>query len=169
MILEDPPLIKTSLIITNFDFMKTTNKKILITGGAGFIGGHLCEYALENGNDVVIVDSFNDETSTPVEKAKNVEHIKDTASKHNKKLTIYQCSITDEESLNKIFFDENPHILIHAASLVKDRWSMDVPLEFIDINIKGSQVLINSSAKTKSLEQILFISSRSAVGEVIDA
>ena len=45
----------------------------------------------------------------------------------------------------KTFMDENPNILIHAASLVKDRWSMDVPLEFIDFNVRGTQVLINSS------------------------
>jgi UDP-glucuronate 4-epimerase len=149
--------------------MNIKDKKILITGGAGFIGGHLCEYALINGNDVVVVDSFNDETSTPAEKVKNIEHIQGTANKNKKNLTVYQCNITDEESLNKIFKDENPHILIHAASLVKDRWSMDAPLDFIDVNVKGSQILINSSSKSKSLEQILFISSRSAVGEVLDA
>ena len=149
--------------------MKITNKKILITGGAGFIGGHLCEYALENGNDVVIVDSINNETSTPEEKARNLENIKDTAVRYNKKLTFYPCNINDEDQLNKIFMDENPNILIHAASLVKDRWSMDVPLEFIDVNVRGTQVLINSSSNASSLEQILFISSRSAVGEVSSA
>ena len=46
---------------------------------------------------------------------------------------------------------------------------MDVPLEFIDINVRGSQILINASSNVDSLEQIIFISSRSAVGEVPDA
>ena len=43
---------------------------------------------------------------------------------------------------------------------------MDVPLDFIDVNVLGSQILISSSSKAESLEQIIFISSRSAVGEV---
>jgi UDP-glucuronate 4-epimerase len=47
--------------------------------------------------------------------------------------------------------------------------SMDIPLDFIDTNVRGSQILINASSNAKSLEQIIFISSRSAVGEVPDA
>ena len=42
---------------------------------------------------------------------------------------------------------------------------MNVPLDFIDVNVRGSQILINASSKVESLEQIIFISSRSAVGE----
>ena len=142
------------------------NKKILVTGGAGFVGGHFCELALEKGYDIVIIDIFNNETSDQQEKSTNINHIRDTARKNKAKLKVYRCSITDEDALNKIFIDEKPNILIHSASLVKDRWSMDIPLDFIDVNVRGSQILINASSKVKSLEQIIFISSRSAVGEV---
>ena len=140
-----------------------------MTGGAGFVGGHFCELALEKGYDVVIIDVFNDETSSPQEKSANIKCIKDTAENNKAKLKVYTCSITDEEAVNKIFIDEQPNIVVHAASLVKDRWSMDVPLDFIDANIRGSQILINASKKVDELEQIIFISSRSAVGEVPDA
>jgi len=149
--------------------MIKVNKKILVTGGAGFVGGHLCELALDKGYDVVIIDVFNDETTSPQEKYANIKCIKDTAENNKAKLKVYTCSGTDEEALIKIFIDEQPNILIHAASLVKDRWSMDVPLEFIDVNIRGSQVLINASSNVESLEQIIFISTRSAVGEVKEA
>jgi len=149
--------------------MSKANKKILVTGGAGFVGGHFSELALEKGYDVVIIDVFNDETSSPLEKASNIKHIEITAEKNGSKLKVYRCSITDEKALNDIFIDEQPNIIVHAASLVKDRWSMDVPLEFIDVNVRGSQILINASSNSKSLEQIIFISSRSAVGEVQDA
>jgi UDP-glucuronate 4-epimerase len=149
--------------------MSNLNKKILVTGGAGFVGGHFCELALEKGYDVVIIDVFNDETSSPQEKSANIKCIKDTAENNKAKLKVYTCSITDEEAVNKIFIDEQPNIVVHAASLVKDRWSMDVPLEFIDVNVRGTQILINSSSNVESLEQIIFISTRSAVGEVQDA
>jgi len=149
--------------------MKDINKTILVTGGAGFVGGHFCELALKKGYKVVIVDIFNDETSGQAEKSTNIKHIEDTANKNNAQLKVYPCSINDEGALNKIFLDEQPNIIVHAASLVKDRWSMDVPLEFLEANVIGSQIIINASKNANSLEQIVFISSRSAVGEVQDA
>lgn len=149
--------------------MINLNKKILVTGGAGFVGGHFCELALEKGYDIVIIDIFNNETSDEQQKTTNINHIRDTARKNKAKLKVYRCSITDEDALNKIFIDESPNILVHSASLVMDRLSMDIPLDFIDVNVRGSQILINASSNAKSLEQIIFISSRSAVGEVPSA
>lgn len=149
--------------------MINSNKKILVTGGAGFVGGHFCELALEKGYDVVIIDIFNNETSDEQQKTVNINHIRDSARKNKAKLKVYRCSITDEDALNEIFIDERPNILVHSASLVMDRLSMDIPIDFIDTNVRGSQILINASSNAKSLEQIIFISSRSAVGEVPDA
>ena len=149
--------------------MTNSNKKILVPGGAGFVGGHFCELALEKGYDVVIIDIFNNETSDEQQKTANINHIRDSARRNKAKLKVYRCSITDEDALNKIFIDERPSILVHSASLVMDRLSMDIPLDFIDANVRGSQILINASSNAKSLEQIIFISSRSAVGEVPDA
>ncbi|MDA0345356.1 MAG: GDP-mannose 4,6-dehydratase, partial [Proteobacteria bacterium] len=124
---------------------------------------------LEKGYDIVIIDVFNNETSDEQQKNANLNHIRDTAQKNKAKLKVYRCSITEEDALKKIFIDERPNILVHSASLVMDRLSMDIPLDFIDTNVRGSQILINASSKAKSLEQIIFISSRSAVGEVPDA
>jgi len=149
--------------------MINSNKKILVTGGAGFVGGHFCELALEKGYDIVVIDVFNNETSDEQQKTANINHIRDTARKNKAKLKVYRCSITDENALNKIFIDERPNILVHSASLVMDRLSMDIPLDFIETNVRGSQILIKASSNAKSLEQIIFISSRSAVGEVPDA
>ena len=149
--------------------MINLNKKILVTGGAGFVGGHFCELALEKGYDVVIIDIFNNETSDKQQKTANINHIRESARRNKANLKVYRCSITDENALNKIFIDERPNILVHSASLVMDRLSMDIPLDFIDTNVRGSQILINASSNAKSLEQIIFISSRSAVGEVPDA
>ena len=133
--------------------MNNLNKKILVTGGAGFVGGHFCELALEKGYDVVIVDVFNDETSSLQEKSVNIKYIEDTAKNNKANLKVYPCSITDEGALNKIFKDEQPNILVHAASLVKDRWSMVVPLSHLHFfSKKSSEVML-----TKSGFKILFI------------
>ena len=68
--------------------------KILVAGGAGFVGGHFCELALEKGYDVVTIDVFNDETSDQVEKSININHIKVTARRNKTKLKVYPCSFT---------------------------------------------------------------------------
>ena len=147
--------------------MRDKKEKLLLTGGAGFFGSNLCEYALNNDKyEVVIVDVFNSETSDQKEKFSNVDYLKEEAKKRESNLTTYSCDITQEEPLSQIFVDENPTLVVHAASLVMDRYSMDVPLDFIETNVKGSQVLLNSVSKVKTVEQLIFISSRSAVGEV---
>ena len=57
------------------------NKTILITGGAGFVGSHLCELFLSKGFEVVIVDVFNSETSDKKHKISNVDHLKKVAKR----------------------------------------------------------------------------------------
>jgi nucleoside-diphosphate-sugar epimerase len=144
--------------------------KMLITGGAGFFGGHICEEALQQNCDIVLVDVFNSETSSSANKKKTVDYLESLKIK-NKECNIksYVCDITDESSLRKIFIDEKPTIVIHAASLVMDRASISIPLDFINTNVFGSQVLINVACEINTIEQFIFISSRSAVGEVVGA
>ena len=140
--------------------------KILITGGAGFVGSHLCEYALSHQIEVVVVDVFNDETSSREEKESNIEHLQKIADEAGQRFKVYPCDINDMKALSKILRDEPPSILIHAASLVKDRYSMDVPLDFVETNVRGTQVVLDCLSEVVSLEQLVFISSRSAIGEV---
>ena len=140
--------------------------KILITGGAGFVGSHLCEHAITHHMEVVVVDVFNDETSSREEKESNIEHLQLIADESKQRLKVYPCDINDMRAFSKILRDESPSVLIHAASLVKDRYSMDVPLEFVETNVRGTQVVLDCVSEVSSVEQLVFISSRSAIGEV---
>ena len=139
------------------------NKKILITGGAGFLGGQIAERLLKTSNSVVLLDNFNSETTPSSEKEKTIEHFKENFSPD--KLILYREDIRNIDHINEIINEEKPQIVIHTAALAMDRASMNKSLDFIDVNIRGTQILINAIEAADCIEQIIFISTRSAVGE----
>ena len=142
------------------------DNKILITGGAGFYGSHIATKAIKEGYDVVIVDILNSETTPRKSKEINIEDLIELGEIHNSPIKFYESDITDESEMNSIFYKEQPNILIHAAAVAMDRRSMTYPLEFIHHNVYGSQVIINACSCAKNLKKIIFISTRSAIGEV---
>jgi nucleoside-diphosphate-sugar epimerase len=142
-------------------------EKILVTGGAGFFGGHICEYFINDNKNVVLVDVLNSETTKASYKNKTLEYLIQLNQKNkNSAFSYYICDITNEVELTKIIINEKPTIVIHAAALVMDRASVNLSLEFINVNVLGTQILINALSQLDTVKKIIFISSRSAVGEV---
>ena len=150
--------------------MNKINKcKFLITGGAGFVAGHIAEKALVLGSEVVIIDILNSETTPVDEKIKNTKILQKIAIKNNASFKIHKSDIRDGKSMEDIFLEEKPDIVIHAAALARDRDSMDIPLDFIETNVIGSQNIINAAMKVNTIKQFLVISTRSAVGQTLSA
>ena len=94
-----------------------SDEKILITGGAGFFGSHICEKALKKNYDIILVDIFNSETSPASEKKKTLDYLKTLKNNEKKsQLKSYVCDITDGDgTLMKIFIEEKPTIVVHLA------------------------------------------------------
>lgn len=151
------------------DFGKPESK-VLVTGGAGFFGTHICEQLLLNGNHVVVVDMINSETSTTYEKTENIEYLKKIATNNKKsKFKLYKLNILEEKLLCEILQRESPTICIHAAALVMDRQSVMEPIRYIINNVQGTQSLLNAINQSKTINRLVYISSRSAVGETKSA
>ena len=84
-------------------------KKILVTGGAGFIGSHTCIELLNNGNEVVVVDNLYNANKKSLDVVEKVT---------GKKVTFYEVDIRDEAKLNEVFEkEENIYGVIHFAGL----------------------------------------------------
>ena len=84
-------------------------KKILVTGGAGFIGSHTCIELLNNGNEVVVVDDLYNANKKSLEVVERVT---------GKKVTFYEVDVRDEDKLNEVFEKEgNIYGVIHYAGL----------------------------------------------------
>ena len=145
---------------------KTENSKVLITGGAGFFGSHICEKLLLDGRQVIVVDVLNNETSSRVQKKKYVEHLYELSkNKEGAQFRMYELDILQENLLSEVLKEEAPTSCIHAAALVKDRTSVEEPMRYIVNNVQGMQSLLNAIRQTDTIRRLVLISSRSAVGE----
>src|SRR5688572_24010868 len=144
----------------------STRPKVLVTGGAGFVGSHICEKLLCEGKQVVVVDVLNSETSSIAEKRKHIEYLKELSKNHEgAQFKIYELDILQEKRLSEILKEEAPTSCIHAAALVMDRKSVDEPIRYIINNVQGTQSLLNAIRQTDTIKRLVLISSRSAVGE----
>ena len=136
-------------------------KKVLVTGGAGFIGSHVAEFLLARGDDVVIVDEMNDYYDVRI-KENNLKLLRDNYPDENR-LKIYRIDICDESAMDKIFEDEKPEWVCHMAARAGVRPSIQDPYVYIHSNIRGTTHLMELSAK-HGVKNFVFASSSSVYG-----
>ena len=131
--------------------------KILVTGGAGFIGSHVCDRLLSLGHDVVCVDDFNDYYD-PDFKERNIKQ-----ALKNSKYTLYRADITDLSTLKDIFAREKPEKIIHLAARAGVRYSISHPELYVRVNVLGTLNLLEL-AKEYKIKSFVFGSSSSVYG-----
>ncbi|HBI33720.1 MAG TPA: epimerase [Candidatus Moranbacteria bacterium] len=131
--------------------------RILVTGGAGFIGSNVTKKLLERGDSVVCVDEFNDYYSPKI-KELNVAQFAD-----NPNYSLYRGSITDYEFLKSVFEKENIQRVVHAAARAGVRPSIENPFIYEDTNVKGTLNLLHL-AKEFKIENFVLFSSSSVYG-----
>lgn len=130
--------------------------KILVTGGAGFIGSHTVERLLQSGTDQVsILDDFNDYYNPAIKRA-NVSHFAD-------RVTIHEGALTDSAFVQKVFVEGKFDAVIHLAARAGVRPSIEKPELYIDTNIKGTFNLLEA-AKATGCRHFVFASSSSVYG-----
>jgi len=130
---------------------------IVVTGGAGFIGSHLCEFLLKSGYNVICVDNFNN-FYDPVIKEKNISSIL-----NNPGFTLSRTDIRNRGELEILFERNNPCLVIHLAAMPGVRPSIEDPFLFFDINVTGTVSLLETMRKYNVINMI-FASSSSVYG-----
>jgi len=135
---------------------------ILVTGGAGFIGSHLCERLLALGHDLTIVDNFN-EFYNPADKLRNVREVAATARRMGRKLHLCEGDIRDIPFLEKVFRDAAPEAVIHLAAMAGVRPSIEHPRLYAEVNLDGTLNLLEAS-RAAGVRRFLFASSSSVYG-----
>jgi UDP-glucuronate 4-epimerase len=139
----------------------TTYKKVLVTGGAGFIGSHVSEYLLNRGDDVVIIDEVNDYYDVSIKEL----NLKLLQSKYPEtRLKVYRGDICDEELMTGIFETEKPTFVCHMAARAGVRPSIQDPYVYIHSNIRGTTHLMELSARF-GVQNFVFASSSSVYGD----
>ena len=130
---------------------------ILVTGGAGFIGSHLCDRLLKMGKEVVCIDNLNSYYS-PQRKVKNIHHNFD-----NKNFTFVSMDIQKKDQLELVFKRHKISKIVHLAARAGVRPSIEKPIWYKDTNVSGTLNLLEL-AKQYPVKQFIFASSSSVYG-----
>jgi len=128
-------------------------RKLLATGGAGFIGSEFVRQALKRGYGVAVVDKLS--------YAGDLERLKEISGE----IAFYQADITDREAVEKVFRAERPDSVVHwAAESHVDR-SISDATPFLDTNVKGTQVMLDIS-KNYGVQKFINISTDEVYGDL---
>ncbi|CAM3622923.1 UDP-glucose 4-epimerase GalE [Erysipelothrix urinaevulpis] len=128
--------------------------KLLLTGGAGYIGTHTIIELLEQGHDVVVVDNLSNASSVALER---VEEIVGCS------IPFYQVDITDKVKLSEVFSKEKVDGVIHFAGLKAVGESVEKPIEYYKNNVAGTITLLEVM-KEHEVKNIVFSSSATVYG-----
>lgn len=128
--------------------------KILVTGGAGFIGSHTCVELLNAGYEIVIVDNLYNSSE------KSLDRVRELTGKD---FSFYPYDIRDKENMRKVFEEHKIDACIHFAGLKAVGESVRKPLEYYDNNIGGTLALCEVM-REYNCKKIVFSSSATVYG-----
>ncbi|MBO4824200.1 MAG: SDR family NAD(P)-dependent oxidoreductase, partial [Lachnospiraceae bacterium] len=129
--------------------------KILVTGGAGYIGSHTVVELQNAGYDVVVVDNLSNSSEKSLDRVAQIT---------GKKVSFYKCDILDREKLDEILAKEKVDACIHFAGLKAVGESVAKPWEYYENNIAGTLTLVDVMRK-HGVKNIIFSSSSTVYGD----
>lgn len=130
-------------------------KKILVTGGCGYIGSHTCVELLNDGYEVIVVDNLSNAKEEVIDKIEKIT---------NKKVKFYKGDLRNNELVTRIFKENKIEAVIHFAGLKAVGESVNKPLEYYDNNINSTLVLLEIM-KEFNCKNIIFSSSATVYGK----
>ncbi|MEV4850573.1 UDP-glucose 4-epimerase GalE [Acinetobacter lwoffii] len=129
--------------------------KILVTGGAGYIGSHTCVELLNAGHGVIVLDNLCNSSSESLSRVEKLTQ---------KSLTFIEGDIRDSQLLDQIFQQNSIDAVIHFAGLKAVGESQQIPLAYFDNNIAGSLSLVQAMQRAQVFK-LVFSSSATVYGE----
>jgi UDP-glucuronate 4-epimerase len=116
--------------------------RYLVTGGAGFIGSHLCDALLARGDEVVCLDNFNDYYS-PARKRQNIAKALEKPG-----FTLVEADFRDLPALEQVFARYSPSYVAHLGAMAGPRPSMERPLLYEDVNVRGTMNVLTLAGRS---------------------
>lgn len=124
-------------------------KAVIVTGGAGFIGGHIVDLAVSKGLEVFSLDNYNTQ--------------KDSAAYRNQRARYIRCDIRDFKLLKKHFLKIKPKYVFHTAALARIQPSIKDPDTYLAVNSLGTLNVLKA-AKLSGAKRVVYSASSSAYG-----
>ena len=132
--------------------------RILVTGGAGYIGSHTCVALLGEGYEVAILDNLSNSSMEAVERIKLIA---------KRRLDFFNADVREQVAVELVFDKFKPDAVIHFAGLKSVGESVQDPLRYYDWNVTGSLTLFQVMAK-RGVKTLIFSSSASVYGDAAD-
>ena len=129
--------------------------RILVTGGAGFIGSHTVVTLLQDGHEVAVLDNFSNSNASVLENIKNIT---------GKNPEFFFADVRNFDALIKVFNQFHPQVVIHFAGLKSVEESVREPLRYFDWNVSGSINLFKVMEET-GVTSLIFSSTAAVYGE----
>ena len=129
--------------------------KVLVTGGAGFIGSHTCVELLMAGYDVVVVDNLSNSDEESLKRINTIT---------GKSLEFFKIDLLDKDSLDKVFNNFPIDAVVHFAGLKAVGESVSIPLRYFHNNITGTLILCEIMNKY-NVKDLVFSSSATVYGD----
>lgn len=130
--------------------------KILLTGGAGYIGSHTYVALVEAGFDVVIVDDFSNSNRSVLDRLGQITG--------NNSVDFYEGSVLDRDLLKRIFSDHDFDAVVHFAARKAVGESVSKPIDYFEVNVSGLLTLLQEM-KAAGVMRMVFSSSATVYGE----
>jgi len=131
--------------------------RILVTGGAGFIGSHVCERLVRDGHEVSVVDNLSDFYAEEIKKA-NLDAVRQAGP-----FRWHFGSICDARLVDGVFQEDRPEAVIHLAARAGVRPSIERPLCYEHTNVRGTMVMLEACRRF-GVRKFIFASSSSVYG-----
>ena len=125
--------------------------RLLVTGGAGFIGSHTCLTLLKAGHDLAVLDDYSNSCSLALERVAELAELrsKSLSNDDNQRLKLISGDIRDSQLLSQIFSQANAadqpiEAVIHFAGLKAVGESVQDPMRYWDVNVNGSRCVLEA-------------------------
>jgi len=129
--------------------------RILVTGGAGYIGSHTCLELLEAGHEVFVVDNLSNSSEESLRRVQELA---------GKRLEFHQVDLLDKDALHVVFASSSPDAVIHFAGLKAVGESVTIPLRYYHNNITGT-IMLCEVMKAHEVSSLVFSSSATVYGD----
>jgi UDP-glucose 4-epimerase len=134
--------------------MDMTPQRILVTGGAGYIGSHTCVELLNAGHDVVVVDNFSNSSPVALERVAEIS---------GRAPTLVEADLLDGAALDNAFAEHQPDSVVHFAGCKAVGESMRDPLKYYRNNV-GATISLLEAMQAHSVRDLVFSSSCTVYG-----
>jgi UDP-glucose 4-epimerase len=139
--------------------------KAFLTGGAGFVGSHVCQLLLDRGHDVAIFDQFVNYIY-PLDRV-HVDNLTQRMAGIKDRVTVFRGSTRDQDNLRRALQSFQPNYIVHLAAMPLANLAVEHPEEAVDAILAGTINVLHQARDLAALKRLVYVSSSMVYGDFV--